>query len=686
MNTGGGFNFKGFGTPASGAPGATAATAATPTFGTAAPATGLTFGGSGATPSLGGLAGAAASPLAGFGTPASTKPPSLLSQTLGTNATKSTGFSFGGAATPATSTAAPSLLGTPGGLLGSAASGGIGTGTLGGTPGTLGSPGLFGTATAAKTQVNTGFSLSASATTVGATGLTLPGAKPNTATAASTGSQSTGFSFAAKVTTPAATTGSTAAGFGSLGTAGLGGKMPTGLGVGATAGLGGGATTGLGGTGTSVFSNISTKPQTTGLGGVDPKTSQAAAGGTATDAKPGDGKALKKTFIPEAIVLTVEDFKKYVKEEKSVQDGLARMSSKPMYKVQEDVMALKQLLSVVSNGVQRNTCAVEKLKREMTQELKHAEMAQRTKDIPPGLQYENTAPTEYFQHLVEDFEHQMLLYRQQIETLEGHLASLHQPSKLSPEELIVLMRKLHEAFIALAAQLHHVHEAVKTQKDHYLNYRKIYLHDGKNIFDREKKATSKAHLHPVTQMGPSPFSDMSNAAAIAMASALSRSQQPTAGPPVAGLTGTGGFFTNTTTTPATGFGFGTNTVTQSSTVPGFGLGTSTSSSFGLLGSKGFGTAATAVAPSGIGGSLFGGSSFGGSNTTGMGGTATVRPLGFGITPQPLGGSSGFNLSTTQQTPGLTFGNTPAFGVAAPNAEAPFQLNKPPPPGSKRGKR
>ena len=30
-----------------------------------------------------------------------------------------------------------------------------------------------------------------------------------------------------------------------------------------------------------------------------------------------------------------------------------------------------------------------------SQELKNAEMAQRTKDIPPGLQYENTAPNEY---------------------------------------------------------------------------------------------------------------------------------------------------------------------------------------------------------------------------------------------------------------------------------------------------
>lgn len=43
------------------------------------------------------------------------------------------------------------------------------------------------------------------------------------------------------------------------------------------------------------------------------------------------------------------------------------MSCKPMYKVQEDVASLKQLLSIVSNGLQRNACAVEKLKKEMTQ-------------------------------------------------------------------------------------------------------------------------------------------------------------------------------------------------------------------------------------------------------------------------------------------------------------------------------
>ena len=38
----------------------------------------------------------------------------------------------------------------------------------------------------------------------------------------------------------------------------------------------------------------------------------------------------------------------------------------------------------------------------------------------------------YFQHLVEEFEGRMLTYRQQIETLESHLAALHEPARHSP--------------------------------------------------------------------------------------------------------------------------------------------------------------------------------------------------------------------------------------------------------------
>ncbi|XP_056012470.1 nucleoporin p58/p45-like isoform X2 [Ostrea edulis] len=554
------------------------------------------------------------------------------------------GFKLG-ATTPAFPSSQPAAPTTGFTLAGTTTqSGGLKLGTA--TP----TPAFPGTNTASVAPT-VGFSLPFTSNTTGGLGGLTGGVRPTLTSTASTAGGFTGFNNPANKPTTGLLGTSTASGgiFGTQATTsqGLGATTASGgiFGTQATTSQGLGATTASGGIfgtqatttqtvglGTttapgSIFGAPTTTSQTVGLGGVDPKTSNALTGGSATDPKAGDGKTLKKSHLPPEIMKTVEDFKTFVKDEKTVQEGISRMSSNPMHKVQEDVVSLKQLLSIVSNGLQRNACAVEKLKKEMTQELKNAEMAQRTKDIPAGLQYENTAPTEYFQRLVENFETQMLTYRQQIETLEGHLHSISQPSVLSPEELIDLLRKLHETFIALAAQLHQVHEAVKTQKELYLNYRKIFLHDTKNIFEREKKPVKPKVL--VDHFGPSPFSGLSNAAAVAMATALTKSQQPTAAPPVGGL-GTlvqpaGGFGTTrllgapTTTAPAFGFGLGTTTTTASA--------------FG-----GFGTPSTTTP------SLFG-------------------------TPQP----------------GQT---TPAFGTPQlfPSAggEQPFQLNKPP--GTKRNKR
>ena len=50
-----------------------------------------------------------------------------------------------------------------------------------------------------------------------------------------------------------------------------------------------------------------------------------------------------------------------------MREDIARMSSKQMFRVQEDVASLKQLLSLVSNGLQRNTMSIAKLKMESAQ-------------------------------------------------------------------------------------------------------------------------------------------------------------------------------------------------------------------------------------------------------------------------------------------------------------------------------
>ena len=65
--------------------------------------------------------------------------------------------------------------------------------------------------------------------------------------------------------------------------------------------------------------------------------------------------------------------------------------------------------------------------------------------------------------MVEQFEGRMVSYRQQIEMLESHLSALHQPVRHSPSEVFTLIKRLHESFIALAAQLQQVHEVIKVR-------------------------------------------------------------------------------------------------------------------------------------------------------------------------------------------------------------------------------
>ncbi|KAK7096995.1 nucleoporin p58/p45-like [Littorina saxatilis] len=546
-----------------------------------------------------------------------------------------TGFSFGAQKTTAPTLAVPSL--TPANTV-SSLNFSLAPKTTTATAGMGGFNFGIPAKTTAPAGFNLGVGLGAAATTTAGSGLTLGGAAP-TSTAGSTG-----FSFGLTPgSTAAATTGLTLGGTTTTAATGLGGFGFGGatssaalLGLG---GLGGAAATTTAG---CIFSKTTAAPAVTGLGGLDPKTSTTGTG-TGGLGSSSDGKALKESNIPAELVTTVDEMQKYVKGEKAIREDIVRMSSKPIVRVQEDIAALKQLLSVVSNGLQRNACTLDKLKAEMTQELKNAEMAQRTKDIPPGLQYENTAPNEYFEQLVDQFEARMVSYRQQIETLENHLSVLYQPVRHSPAEIFTLIKRLHETFIALAAQLQQVHENIKAQKEQFLTFRRVFHGDTKDIFQHSLPASSQPVVRrPVDTLGPTPFPGVSNAAAAAMASVLNRPQQPH-GPPVAGLLGATG--TGTSWLSGVGSGLG---------APGGLLGANTGSS-SLLG------------PGGA-----------------MGGQGLSSMFSLGT------GSSGATAtSTNNNSLASTLGSLNNTANASLNVSAatkqPFTLQKPPP-GAKRGKR
>ncbi|XP_074477249.1 nucleoporin p58/p45 isoform X2 [Sebastes fasciatus] len=495
------------------------------------------------------------------------------------------GFSMGSAlgtaaATLSAATSTTPSLGLGGSLFGQKPTGGFSFNTpassaVAPTTGlTLGAP--------AATNAATGFSLAFNKPTASATPFSLT--NTSTSSAAPAGA---GLSFGSVLTSiapqqPAATAFTLGLGLGgattttapaltgpSLGASLFANTLSAGLGQTAL-GVGGGLTLGSL-LAASTAATVAPAPSI-GLGGVDFSTSSESKSDTSSGANAKDSKALKDENLPPVICQDVENFQKFVKDQKQVEEDISRMSSKGISKVQDDIKSLKQLLSVSASGLQRQALAIDKLKLETAQELKNADIALRTQKTPPGLQHENTAPSDYFRSLVEQFEVQLQQYRQQIEELENHLTTQSSGSHITPQDLTLAMQKLYQTFVAQAAQLQSVHENVKILKHQYLSYRRAFLEDSTDVFESKRASNRKWQNTPRVTTGPAPFSSVPNAAAVAMAATLTQQQQPTpgfGGGPGFGGVGTGG----------SSFAFATSKPTGGSLSAGFGSSSSSGFNF-----------------------------------------------------------------------------------------------------------
>ncbi|XP_011333199.1 nucleoporin p58/p45 isoform X2 [Ooceraea biroi] len=216
--------------------------------------------------------------------------------------------------------------------------------------------------------------------------------------------------------------------------------------------------------------------------------------------------AAKENLLPNELMQTIDKFKDFVKVQKGLSSDIARGSSRPLNRCAEDTASLMEMLSTLSGSVQRDRSSADKLKQDTAKALQSAEIAQRTHDTPPGLQYENNAPLQFFMELAETFEQDLMLFRSQIETTEKHIQTMMAPRTLTPQELALAMSKLHESLVTVAGRLQGIHAKVQQQKEQYLNFRKYVLKDNTNVFDsiRANSKTSRSSIGKITS-GPTPF-------------------------------------------------------------------------------------------------------------------------------------------------------------------------------------
>lgn len=136
-----------------------------------------------------------------------------------------------------------------------------------------------------------------------------------------------------------------------------------------------------------------------------------------------------------------------MKTQKVLSSDIARGSSRPLNRCAEDTVSLVDLLTTLAGSVQRDRSSADKLKQDTAKALQNAEIAQRTHDTPPGLQYENNAPYLFFIELAENFEHDLLLFKSQIEITEKHIRTMMTPKTLTPQGEEINQLFVYEYFI-----------------------------------------------------------------------------------------------------------------------------------------------------------------------------------------------------------------------------------------------
>ncbi|RDD41419.1 Nucleoporin p58/p45 [Trichoplax sp. H2] len=272
-----------------------------------------------------------------------------------------------------------------------------------------------------------------------------------------------------------------------------------GLGTTASTGFGLGTSNSLAGLGNQIAgttgANLNLTTNNTNVAVSKPATSDPSflvMGGTGLNKQNSSGtssgssvKDVKDSYLLDEVSPIVNAYTQEVKKQKKFRDEINQMSLEAIEKTREEISRLNQIAGRLSNATQRDSTVIGKLSAATQQELRNTEIIQKCIDGPSN--YQNQETNAYFMRMLQHFEESMNLFQGQIEEIESLLASTNQnsDSTYAPD----YFKDMHDVMISLAVQLQDIHSVVKSQREQYIKYRRIYFKEKhpERIFEDKKK-------------------------------------------------------------------------------------------------------------------------------------------------------------------------------------------------------
>ena len=245
-------------------------------------------------------------------------------------------------------------------------------------------------------------------------------------------------------------------------------------------------------------SSSATAPPLT-LGGSLPKTG---ANTTTQQTRPNDVKDMQLDPLVDQLITNLTAF---IKQQKLIQTEISKMENRSLQSCEKEYRSMSRSLSEWKRGVSEYSSQVSSLKEESLQDIRVAEIAQRTHELPASLQGDHSDPKLYFHMLCNQFSDKLAHYQQVVQDLGKNFSQMETRPK-TPQEVSEIFKLLNDNFISLASNIYSLHSQVADLKDNVLSYSSIYSKDSQICFPKRMPSVPSSTSSGQLRSGPTPFS------------------------------------------------------------------------------------------------------------------------------------------------------------------------------------